>query len=62
MGAEASVVAAVIAPAVTVTGREVISVLSRVVVCVPGKFAPEPLSISVQVPVVVPSREQIMRP
>lgn len=51
-----------VALAVTVTGRELMSLLAKVIVCVPGKLAAEPLSISVQVAVVVPPMEQIMRP
>jgi hypothetical protein len=60
--AEVSEAALVVAPAVMVTGREVISLLARVVVCVPGKLASEPLSISVQTAAVVPPTEQIMCP
>lgn len=60
--ADVSEAAPVVAPAVMVTGREVISLLARVVVCVPGKLAPAPLLISVQTAVVVPPKEQIMRP
>lgn len=51
-----------VGPAVTVTGRNVISVWARVDADVPGKLAPVPLIISVQVAVVVPPIEQTTRP
>lgn len=51
-----------VGPAVTVTGKNVISLWARVDDDVPGKLAPVPLIISVQVAVVVPPTEQTTRP
>lgn len=51
-----------VGPAVTVTGKNVISLGARVDDDVPGKLAPVPLIISVQVAVVVPPIEQTTRP
>ena len=54
--------AVVVGPAVTVTGKKVISLLAKVLADVPGKLAPVPLIMSVQVAVVVPPMEQTTRP
>lgn len=54
--------AVVVGPAVTVTGKNVISLLAKVLDDVPGKLAPVPLTTSVQIAVVVPPMEQITRP
>jgi hypothetical protein len=51
-----------VGPAVTVTGKNVISDWARVDDDVPGKLAPVPLIISVQMAVVVPPMEQTTRP
>jgi hypothetical protein len=54
--------AVVVGPAVTVTGKNVISLWAISLVDVPGKLAPVPLIISVQTAVVVPPIEQTTRP
>ena len=59
---EAEAEAVVVGPAVTVTGKNVISLLAKVLEDVPGKLAPVPLIMSVQTAVVVPPMEQITRP
>lgn len=62
MVTEAEAEAAVVGPAVTVTGNNVISLLAKVLEDVPGKLAPVPLIMSVQTAVVVPPMEQTTRP
>lgn len=62
MVTEAEAEAVVVGPAVTVTGKNVISLLAKVLEDVPGKLAPVPLIMSVQTAVVVPPMEQTTRP
>lgn len=54
--------AVVVGPAVTVTGKNVISLWAKVLDDVPGKLAPVPLIMSVHTAVVVPPIEQTTRP